>query len=577
MNKSNKIRISSAKKDNLKIFLRNNNDKFINFSNKKFNQKLPVLNDIIDNHQNKLIRSNDIFSNNFLKKDKQLNFNQFRLNNNKNNKEKIKENDRYNKFINKPKVNQNANLQKRNMLAKVNISLPIKKKNNFKLNSNNNFIINPIVPIKNINNNKINVNKSVDNKLLQNYKNNNNNIININNNRIKVSAKNNIRKGISDNINNIKFKINQQQIKNQNINKSVPKSNAPNIILMSKTSAKGLANIGATCYMNATLQCLAHIQRLTHHLLNSENKKKIFFNTIKYKLSSAYLTVLENLWQNKNINYYSPNQFKDVISEMNNLFAGIQANDSKDLVLFILETMHKELNIEKNNINPQSNNVDDSKLQYNYELTFKNFLQFFKENYNSIISNLFYAMFNSAMTCQNCNIAINNVQCYNLLIFPLQRVKEFKMKSDNAVDLFDCFDYYQRPDYIGGKSFYCHNCRNMVDNVNITKLLYGPKILIINLNRGKGLEFDVKINFPEYIDITNYVYYKDNMPTFYELIGIVTHFGPSSMGGHFIAFCKSFGDQKWYKYNDAMVDPSSFEEAKNTGVPYILFYSYIKR
>ena len=506
-----------------------------------------------------------------------MNFNQFRLNNNKNNKEKIKENDRYNKFINKPKANQNANLQKRNMLAKVNISLPIKKKNNFKLNSNNNFIINPIVPIKNINNNKINVNKSVDNKLLQNYKNNNNNIININNNRIKVSAKNNIQKGICDNINNIKFKINQQQIKNQNINKSVPKSKAPNIILMSKTSAKGLANIGATCYMNATLQCLAHIQRLTHHLLNSENKKKIFFNTIKYKLSSAYLTVLENLWQNKNINYYSPNQFKDVISEMNNLFAGIQANDSKDLVLFILETMHKELNIEKNNINPQSNNVDDSKLQYNYELTFKNFLQFFKENYNSIISNLFYAMFNSAMTCQNCNIAINNVQCYNLLIFPLQRVKEFKMKSDNAVDLFDCFDYYQRPDYIGGKSFYCNNCRNMVDNVNITKLLYGPKILIINLNRGKGLEFDVKINFPEYIDITNYVYYKDNMPTFYELIGIVTHFGPSSMGGHFIAFCKSFGDQKWYKYNDAMVDPSSFEEAKNTGVPYILFYSYIKR
>ena len=49
------------------------------------------------------------------------------------------------------------------------------------------------------------------------------------------------------------------------------------------------------------------------------------------------------------------------------------------------------------------------------------------------------------------------------------------------------------------------------------------------------------------------------------------------MSGHFIAFCKSFGNQQWYKYNDAIVDPSSFEEAKNTGVPYILFYSYIKR
>ena len=48
------------------------------------------------------------------------------------------------------------------------------------------------------------------------------------------------------------------------------------------------------------------------------------------------------------------------------------------------------------------------------------------------------------------------------------------------------------------------------------------------------------------------------------------------MSGHFIAFCKSFVDQKWYKYNDAQVDLSSFEQAKNTGVPYILFYSFIK-
>ena len=45
-----------------------------------------------------------------------------------------------------------------------------------------------------------------------------------------------------------------------------------------KTNANGLANIGSTCYMNATLQYLAHIQRLTYHLLNSETKKKILFD-----------------------------------------------------------------------------------------------------------------------------------------------------------------------------------------------------------------------------------------------------------------------------------------------------------
>ena len=574
MEKLKKNRVFSAKPLNhqkMKKFSLNNSVdlKFIKFP---FN----------NNHVEKLnvFRSNEKFLDDFWKRDKNLKIH-------KNNKEKIKlkENNRYKKFFNKVASSEknnmsNINIQS-NMLAKaINKSLQFNNQQKKALIFNNNIIKNQNVPTKIIIKNKINVNQSLDNQLFLNK------FININN-----KNHNNNNKQINNNINNInnnkfiinvKLKPNPQQEKKPNKNRSAsaPKIRASNIILMSKTNANGLANIGATCYMNATLQCLAHIQRLTHYLLNSETKKKISSDKIKYKLTSAYLTVLENLWQNKNIKYYSPNQFKDVISEMNSLFAGIQANDSKDLILFLLETMHNELNLENkniNNINNQENYVDDIQAQYNYEMALKNFSNYFKEKYNSIISSLFYGMFNSITCCQNCNVVLNNVQCYNILIFPLQKVKEYKMKMDNIVDLYECFDYNQRPDLISGKSFYCNNCRTMVDNVNTTKILYCPKILVINFNRGKGLEFDVKINFPEYIDIINYVYYKDNSPTFYELVGIVTHFGPSSMGGHFIAFCKSFGNQQWYKYNDAIVDPSSFEEAKNTGVPYILFYSYIKR
>ena len=577
MDKRKQNRVSSAKKLSDPIIKKYNIIKSVDFKKDKINPNLSSFN--FSHKGNNVIRSDDKFLNKFLNNDKKLKFKLNTNNKNKNNKENIKskENNRYN-FFNQNASNKLFNDQNRNINKlpnAINRSLPFIQKKN---------LINPIVPFK-INNNNINVNQSAENKnFLNKFINNNNFIINNKNH-------NNNNKQINNNINNnnnnkfiinVKLKPNPQQEKKPNKNRSAsaPKIRASNIILMSKTNAKGLANIGATCYMNATLQCLAHIQRLTHYLLNSETKKKISSDKIKYKLTSAYLTVLENLWQNKNIKYYSPNQFKDVISEMNSLFAGIQANDSKDLILFLLETMHNELNLENkniNNINNQDNYVDDIQAQYNYEMALKNFSNYFKEKYNSIISSLFYGMFNSITCCQNCNVVLNNVQCYNILIFPLQKVKEYKMKMDNIVDLYECFDYNQRPDLISGKSFYCNNCRTMVDNVNTTKILYCPKILVINFNRGKGLEFDVKINFPEYIDIINYVYYKDNSPTFYELVGIVTHFGPSSMGGHFIAFCKSFGNQQWYKYNDAIVDPSSFEEAKNTGVPYILFYSYIKR
>ena len=129
----------------------------------------------------------------------------------------------------------------------------------------------------------------------------------------------------------------------------------------------------------------------------------------------------------------------------------------------------------------------------------------------------------------------------------------------------------------GENQIHCNKCNKMSNSLNISKLLICPNIMVINLNRGKGLQYQIELKFEEYLDIKNFVYYKEISPSFYELIGIVTHFGPSSMSGHFIAFCKSFVDQQWYKYNDSQVNNSSFEEARTTGVPYILFYYFIKR
>jgi ubiquitin C-terminal hydrolase len=144
------------------------------------------------------------------------------------------------------------------------------------------------------------------------------------------------------------------------------------------------------------------------------------------------------------------------------------------------------------------------------------------------------------------------------------------------VSIYECFEYFQKAENMtGDNQIFCNNCHSYANSMNTTKLIICPKILVINLNRGKGLQYDIKLDFDDYINLKNFVFYAQS-PSFYELIGIVTHFGSSDMSGHFIAFCKSFHDRKWYRYNDSIVTMSSFEEAKITGVPYILFYSYIK-
>ena len=91
---------------------------------------------------------------------------------------------------------------------------------------------------------------------------------------------------------------------------------------------------------------------------------------------------------------------------------------------------------------------------------------------------------------------------------------------------------------MGPNQIFFNNCHNMANSINITKVIIAPNILIIKLKRGKRLQFDAKLTFGEYLDIRNFIYYKDSS-SYYELKGILTNLGPSNMGGHYITFCKN--------------------------------------
>ena len=111
-----------------------------------------------------------------------------------------------------------------------------------------------------------------------------------------------------------------------------------------------------------------------------------------------------------------------------------------------------------------------------------------------------------------------------------------------------------------------------------TILISGPSVLILLLNRGKGIEFNIKINFIEELDLINYIQLNNNLPVIYRLIGVITHIGESSMSGHFIAYCRDPITNNWHKYNDAIViDVNNFQnEVINYAMPYLLFYQKIQ-
>jgi len=108
-----------------------------------------------------------------------------------------------------------------------------------------------------------------------------------------------------------------------------------------------------------------------------------------------------------------------------------------------------------------------------------------------------------------------------------------------------------------------------------TCLTTGPEILIILLNRGQGFEFNVKINFMEDMDLSNYIQLK-NTGFKYKLIGVVTYIYENGKEGNFIAYCKDPISYSWNKYNDTTVsdvqDQDFQNEVINNSIPYFLFY-----
>ena len=351
----------------------------------------------------------------------------------------------------------------------------------------------------------------------------------------------------------------------------------------SKVVLIGLNNIGATCYMNATLQCLSNSKQLTEYFLNNYIKDS---NKV---MANEYYEVLRNLWNPDSIiSSYSPNSFKEVLSKENPLFSGIAANDSKDLINFLIERFHQELNImNSKDINNENLNPLYQPDQTNEFLMLKEFMEEFNQKFNSPISNLFYGVMETKSQCQGCKIVKFNFQVYSFLEFPLQQVNQYYFNNGKRplftndgknpdVDLYECFEYNRKIDLMtGDNQMYCNQCNKLCDSLYSTILYSGPNYLIINLNRGKGAVYECKVNFPNQLNIFNYLVYKTEIST-YELYAVICHLGPSSMNGHFVAYCRNRIDGKWYLYNDAFVTPCTKKYQYNDGMPYILFYRALR-
>ena len=366
----------------------------------------------------------------------------------------------------------------------------------------------------------------------------------------------------------------------------------------------GLVNIGAPIYINPILQCFCNIEELISYFKYNNYIYSVINNYAKAGkncLSTSFKLLIDNIWSNNKQGNFKPFEFIEKINNMSNLLKNNSnsiEDNIKNCIHFIISILNEELNqINNNNNFIQNNNIKNNNLIQ----AFNNFYSNYQINFNSFISKLFYAVKMNQITCLRCNNTQYNFETYFFLNFPLNNVRQYafnKMQfqqqfssinnnminsnskmlnlANNFIDIFDCFDYYQKIEtLLGEDNIYCSNCKQFSGANYSMKLYNSPKILILIFDR-ENFSQNIKLDFSLELDLTSY-FYEQNTSHKYKLIGVASYIIKDMKNLFFISHCLSPIDNKWYTYNDLIVNEvyDFKSQILNQGLPYLLFYQKI--
>ncbi|XP_010455453.1 PREDICTED: ubiquitin carboxyl-terminal hydrolase 10 [Camelina sativa] len=166
-----------------------------------------------------------------------------------------------------------------------------------------------------------------------------------------------------------------------------------------KGGLAGLSNLGNTCFMNSALQCLAHTPPIVEYLLQDYSDDINRDNPLGMcgELAIAFGDLLKKLWSSGR-NAVAPRTFKTKLARFAPQFSGYNQHDSQELLAFLLDGLHEDLNKVKRKpyveLKDSDSRPDDEVAEelWNYH----------KARNDSVIVNVCQGQYKSTLVCPVC-------------------------------------------------------------------------------------------------------------------------------------------------------------------------------
>jgi ubiquitin C-terminal hydrolase len=253
----------------------------------------------------------------------------------------------------------------------------------------------------------------------------------------------------------------------------------------------GFVNLGNTCYMNSTLQCLIHSDMFIKRFV-SERKR---FSSNKF-ISKKFYELLRLIYeQEKEHSYISPIEFKQAISILSDNYKGYSQQDSQEFCRVFLEQINQELNrVEVKSPYRELNRKGKSKQQLNAE-----YEMLCKKREDSIITDTFYGQFINIFVCLGCEHESYSFEKF----FDIPLIFEGS-SNDSVSNLIK--NYFQ--DDILKWDTPCENCGRKTEHSKTIKIGKLPDLLCISIQRFDEVTLsksDNSVYVDDYINLRDYI------------------------------------------------------------------------